>query len=451
MLVQSSTNMVYKILLIKFLFLSFTVLSADVASSGNYGRDIANSTRNHFSSDFSNTISKPLTSQNSSMETVDGTSSFNGANISCTSSTSGVFLKVSYTVIEPVHDLQVEVEFDRDVDGVNDINNIRYIDSSFTEILPVPISGVCADGVIACDPGTWGNCKFYQWEYTGSNIQLTESLRNAEELASCQCTNISCLSPSITQEDSVASVLGEGVFSQVFGANAGMVISDVHNSEAVIKYSGQNNESCINGSTPSSYSGTLESKGTQAMNDELTDSGSITSTLINSDYANNNSPIDGSSNFLNNNYGGEISTSEQASMSSRNSAIISSTSSSSGTSSEGVSYMDSRLNDSGVRVSEANSVSVIKRNDTSDLFCQVTWSKDGSAVFSTNENAQSTTTGLSEVTQMQTRRCENGVCPFNSASEAIKHDCGNVNNFGEVVARLSAVEEATKDMICSTK
>ena len=33
----------------------------------------------------------------------------------------------------------------------------------YTYEVPFPVSGLCANGVITCNPGTWTNCRTYQW------------------------------------------------------------------------------------------------------------------------------------------------------------------------------------------------------------------------------------------------------------------------------------------------
>jgi hypothetical protein len=75
----------------------------------------------------------------------------------------------------------VSIARDTDLDGT--------IDSRWN--LPVPVSGICANGVIACDPGTWNACKSYRW-HAGAAASL--SLQSAElgELAGCYCINGSC-------------------------------------------------------------------------------------------------------------------------------------------------------------------------------------------------------------------------------------------------------------------
>src|SRR5690606_18909531 len=45
----------------------------------------------------------------------------------------------------------VRISRDKDLDG--------KFDSNLT--LPAPVSGICANGVISCNPGTWDQCRSY--------------------------------------------------------------------------------------------------------------------------------------------------------------------------------------------------------------------------------------------------------------------------------------------------
>lgn len=61
----------------------------------------------------------------------------------------------------------------------------------YTVSFNTPISGVCADGFISCNPGTWTNCTYYKWQAdnTGKISVVEGSLSN---LSSCYCINSSC-------------------------------------------------------------------------------------------------------------------------------------------------------------------------------------------------------------------------------------------------------------------
>src|SRR3546814_17893570 len=49
---------------------------------------------------------------------------------------------------------RVSIARDTDLDGTVDA----------TSNMPVPVSGICANGVVSCQPGSWNGCSFYRWD-----------------------------------------------------------------------------------------------------------------------------------------------------------------------------------------------------------------------------------------------------------------------------------------------
>jgi len=116
----------------------------------------------------------PLLS-NIPLYTIDSSESFN-VQILCPSA------KEFMTILaqpQSTGDINVKVFLDRDRDGV--------MDSEFTFN---GISGVCANGFVRCDPGTWNGCGFYTFEYDGS--VLREKGVSFKKLGGCFCINNSC-------------------------------------------------------------------------------------------------------------------------------------------------------------------------------------------------------------------------------------------------------------------
>ncbi|WP_313802633.1 hypothetical protein [Sphingobium sp.] len=75
----------------------------------------------------------------------------------------------------------VRISQDTDFDGSFDKSNT----------LPVPVSGICANGVISCQPGTWNQCHSFKWDVDGAKaLKLTEVAM--PDLAGCYCVNNSC-------------------------------------------------------------------------------------------------------------------------------------------------------------------------------------------------------------------------------------------------------------------
>ncbi|WP_157220930.1 hypothetical protein [Flavisphingomonas formosensis] len=82
--------------------------------------------------------------------------------------------------------------------STGDIGTVRIsqdtdFDGSFdrSSTLPVPVSGICANGIVSCQPGTWNQCHFFKWD-----VDAARALKLAEvempELAGCYCVNNSC-------------------------------------------------------------------------------------------------------------------------------------------------------------------------------------------------------------------------------------------------------------------
>lgn len=59
---------------------------------------------------------------------------------------------------------KVIISRDTDLDGtIDSISN-----------LPVPVSGICANGIVSCDAATWNQCRFFRWEVDHENaLKLT--------------------------------------------------------------------------------------------------------------------------------------------------------------------------------------------------------------------------------------------------------------------------------------
>ena len=191
------------------------------SASGSYGSQ-AGIERN---------ISNPITSSNTLMTTLDKSKSFN-AQLTCPSSSA--FLSV---FVQPAStgDLQtVIVSKDLDMDGKPD----------YSYQLPVRVSGVCANGFISCDAGTWNNCSYYQWvaDSTGkiqaANAQITD-------LGGCYCINSSCGSNLVWNNlGIVLKDLGGSVAGTLQATNPQLSVSNVSTDGPTISYYGQHAGGC---------------------------------------------------------------------------------------------------------------------------------------------------------------------------------------------------------------
>ncbi|WP_285019066.1 hypothetical protein [Novosphingobium sp. fls2-241-R2A-195] len=120
------------------------------------------------------------------------------------------------------------------------------LDGSFDEALTVPVvtSGICANGIISCTPGTWDACRFFRWD-TATSGALKLSEVDLTELAGCYCVNNSC--GSNLAWGNIASVLkdlGGGVVGALTTSDARIAITQASIDGPVIRYTGAQTTSC---------------------------------------------------------------------------------------------------------------------------------------------------------------------------------------------------------------
>jgi hypothetical protein len=168
--------------------------------------------------------------------TVDGKTGFT-ANLSCQKTSTLLEL-----LVQPgsTGDLtQVRISHDRDFDGSFDSQTL----------LPVSVSGICANGVIACNPGTWQGCRYYGWSVNSAlNIDLAETQMTS--LSGCYCINNSCgTNLAWGNISEVLKDLGGGVVGALTTADPRIGISQAQVEGTIIRYTGAQTTSCT--SSPS--------------------------------------------------------------------------------------------------------------------------------------------------------------------------------------------------------
>lgn len=114
-------------------------------------------------------------------------------------------------------------------------------DQSLT--LPMPVSGICANGIISCEPGTWTQCRPFQWRAGGGMLSLAEV--ELKELAGCYCINNSCgANLAWGNMASVLKDLGGGVVGAITSADPRIGIAQAQVDGPVIRYTGAQTTSC---------------------------------------------------------------------------------------------------------------------------------------------------------------------------------------------------------------
>ena len=98
----------------------------------------------------------------------------------------------------------------QDLDNSNSYNYAYDVTSAIG-----PVSGICANGVIACDPGTWNHCRYYMWTADSSGrVSLVQ--RPSTDFGGCYCINNSCGSNLATADGSIIlKDLGGGVIGAI--------------------------------------------------------------------------------------------------------------------------------------------------------------------------------------------------------------------------------------------
>ena len=218
------------------LFLCFApgiVHAAGSGDPGQTGNDLGSAAVQKFGSPGSvnSEISVPMTSRDTPMRTLDGNKSFS-AQLLCPSSRK--FIEISIQVGGSGDLSHVTVSQDLDMDGNTD----------FVFSVPFPVSGVCANGIISCQAGTWGNCSYYRWN-ADSSARVGLATAAISDLGGCYCVNASCGSNLVQGNlSTVLRDLGGGVASAVQAVNRKYAITDVKEEGSTITYYGQDAGQC---------------------------------------------------------------------------------------------------------------------------------------------------------------------------------------------------------------
>jgi len=170
--------------------------------------------------------SQPLSSSGTKLYTIDNTKS---SSVQIRRPSSISFLNIIAQPSGTGDLVGVAVYEDLNFDGTSD-----YIYN-----VPVPISGVCANGVISCNSGTWTDCKTFKWQSDGSG-KIALASTSLDSLGGCYCINSSCGSNLVWDNIShVMQTIGGGVVGGIQSSKAGIVITDVKSDGPSIQYYGQ--------------------------------------------------------------------------------------------------------------------------------------------------------------------------------------------------------------------
>ena len=238
-------------------------------SAWDDGASNANSLLRDIKGNMDGRVNKPIT-DGQKISTFDGKQE---GKVSITCAEESNLMRISYSTTSG-GDINLYVEDDFNFDG-NFKNNL-YVSG---------ISGICANGFIICNGGTWNNCKYYLLGFNGSNITYNQT--SNLNLSSCYCINSSCGNLSSNSKIRVLTDIGGAIAGII--RNKYYIVSNIviDGSYAYIKGKSVN---CGGESVPVGMSDAeLKEKASQA---RLTDS----NYYVLSDTAGNvaNNPVDNS-------------------------------------------------------------------------------------------------------------------------------------------------------------
>jgi hypothetical protein len=180
--------------------------------------------------DVERTMSNPLNGA-SQFSSFDGASPFSQP-IACLASNS--FLEVFFAPSSTGDLSPVIIRQDTNFDDAFDA----------TQTLPAPVSGVCANGVVSCAPGTWNSCQAYAWSTSPANI-LTLTPASLDQLGGCYCVNDSCgTNVAVLNESYILSDLAGGMAGALGLADPRFAVSTVGKTPFQISLSGQSTTAC---------------------------------------------------------------------------------------------------------------------------------------------------------------------------------------------------------------
>lgn len=237
--------------------------AADTATSLANAKTAGNSAGSLVQGQFGNAnalnrnLNVPMTNSGTQMHTLDGTTGFTAA---LGIPSSNKFLQI---LIQPLGSGDLAT-----VIVAQDLNADNTFDNSFN--LGMPVSGVCANGLISCTPGTWTNCRAYSWTSGDTGNLGVVAVDGINRLAGCFCINASCGSNlAWINSGVVLQALGGGAVASIHVKDATTTITNVSMDPVSITYYGQLVRQA--GSGTSSVPATASMAGPQAQQQYYTD------------------------------------------------------------------------------------------------------------------------------------------------------------------------------------
>ena len=149
-----------------------------------------------------------------------------------------VLIRVSVTPAPATGDIQ-KIYIEQDPEATGTMTNGSVYPTSTDE--GRLISGVCADGYIACPPGTFSGCTYNKWSTSTDGIIRTVPVATVMDLQACTCFNNYCSSRAnvaMMNIDLIAKDFGSGILASFLSSGSGYTVSGARRSGGVIEYFG---------------------------------------------------------------------------------------------------------------------------------------------------------------------------------------------------------------------
>lgn len=213
------------VLLVSLIFESSVLAAEESKAAAN---SVGNAVNKKFGSaaGIRDNASHPLTSKGTKLYSIDNTKSD--------------YAQISRPASNAFVNIVAQPSGTGDLTGVavyEDLNFDGTSDHAF--IVPVPVSGVCANGIISCNPGTWTDCQTFKWQSDASG-KISLAGTSLDSLGGCYCINSSCGSNLVWNNIGlVMQTIGGGVVGGIQSSKAGIVVTDVKPDGPSISYYGQ--------------------------------------------------------------------------------------------------------------------------------------------------------------------------------------------------------------------
>ena len=269
---------IFILLVLSYIFILFTAFAQEPPPNpAQTGLSLGNQATSLFGTKegINTKMFVPLMSGTVPLKTPDGSKEFN-AQLLCPGSSK--FMEIFVQPSASGDLVNVIVSQDIDMNGTTD----------YTFTVPFAISGVCANGVISCTPGTWSNCQANKWT-SGEDGKVVLAVTAITNLGGCYCINSSCGSNLVWNNlPVILRSLGGGAASAIHSSNSRIVISDVKIDGTFARYYGQNTRNCSTTNSSDSnlaayyeLPGNIESGVSSMVSQQATDADSLYSLMYN--------------------------------------------------------------------------------------------------------------------------------------------------------------------------